>query len=91
MADRLPMHRLPRPPLPKQEVRPSSNERGYDATWQKLRLMILRGEPLCRRCGEAASQVDHIVPLRKGGTNAQENLQSLCHSCHSRKTITEDM
>jgi 5-methylcytosine-specific restriction protein A len=53
--------------------------------------MVLRGEPLCRRCGEAASQVDHIVPLRKGGTNSEENLQSLCHSCHSRKTITEDM
>lgn len=53
--------------------------------------MVLRREPLCRRCGAEASQIDHIVPLRRGGTHAAENLQALCHSCHSRKTRTEDM
>ncbi|NBW09689.1 MAG: HNH endonuclease [Caulobacteraceae bacterium] len=51
--------------------------------------MILREEPLCRHCGAAASQVDHIVPLSRGGTDARENLQPLCHSCHSKKTASE--
>jgi 5-methylcytosine-specific restriction protein A len=56
--------------------------------------MHLRVEPLCRKCRadgiiEAATDVDHIVPLRKGGTSEESNLQSLCHSCHSRKTNQE--
>lgn len=54
--------------------------------------MVLRREPLCRRCGHEASQVDHIRPIRQGGARLDpENLQALCHSCHSRKTRTEDM
>lgn len=53
--------------------------------------MHLRREPLCRECWvhgrvTEATQVDHIVPLAEGGTNDPDNLQSLCHSCHSRKT-----
>ena len=30
--------------------------------------------------------VDHRVPLYLGGTNAADNLQVLCVSCHKRKT-----
>ena len=30
-------------------------------------------------------EVDHIVPLAKGGTNAPGNLQLLCKSCHGTK------
>jgi 5-methylcytosine-specific restriction protein A len=33
-----------------------------------------------------ASQVDHIKPLFKGGTDAPANLQSLCVPCHEAKT-----
>ncbi len=77
----------------KQDVnRESAARRGYDRTWQRLRLLVLRGEPLCRQCGKAASQVDHITPIRKGGARLDPvNLQPLCHSCHSRKTASEDM
>lgn len=91
MANRLPQHRPNRPQLPQAQTRPTTAARGYDSNWRALRLMVLRREPLCRRCGASASQVDHIVPLRRGGTHAAENLQALCHSCHSRKTRTEDM
>lgn len=37
-----------------------------------------------------ATEVDHILPLFKGGTDDLENLQSLCGECHARKTA-EDM
>jgi 5-methylcytosine-specific restriction protein A len=34
-------------------------------------------------------QVDHIVPLRHGGTDDLTNLQTLCLRCHGRKTVAE--
>jgi len=36
-----------------------------------------------------ATEVHHIVPLDKGGSNADENLQALCKPCHSRHTLSE--
>jgi 5-methylcytosine-specific restriction endonuclease McrA len=35
------------------------------------------------------AHVDHIKPLEEGGTDAAENLQTLCESCHGRKTRAE--
>ena len=69
-----------------------SAPRGYGARWRKLRVMILAREPYCQAdgCNEWATEVDHIVPLRDGGTDRVDNLQGLCKSCHSRKTATED-
>jgi len=62
--------------------------RGYDRRWRKLRLIVLREEPLCRMCqqiGRAtlAMVVDHIKPKRLGGTDARDNLQPLCTLCHN--------
>ena len=75
--------------------RGSASSRGYDRNWQRLRKLVLHSEPLCRECKRQgrltpATEVDHIVPLAAGGTNDFENVQSLCHECHSRKTATED-
>ena len=63
--------------------------------WQRIRERQLRLHPLCARCVEngfvtVATEVDHIVPLYKGGTDAWANLQSLCDPCHKDKTA-EDM
>ena len=80
--------------------RPSSYKRGYGAKWRKLRKIILWEYPFCQgfikgvsgkpyQCNEPAQEVDHIIPLSSGGTNEHDNLQSLCKSCHSRKTIQE--
>lgn len=79
---------------PKVDHRPSRSQRGYDRTWQRLRQMVLAAEPLCRACLASgaitpATQVDHIRPLSAGGENTFDNLQSLCHSCHSRKTAAD--
>lgn len=76
--------------------RGSSAQRGYDYRWQRLRRMQLARYPLCAdpdqvHAGQPvpAEEVDHIIPLSKGGTHAFDNLQSLCKSCHSRKTARE--
>ncbi|GAB5501332.1 MAG: HNH endonuclease signature motif containing protein [Pseudohongiellaceae bacterium] len=70
--------------------RPSSTARGYDAKWRRIRNRVLAGEPNCRVCGRVATEVDHITPLTRGGTHALSNLQPLCKSCHSKKTVRED-
>lgn len=63
-------------------------------TWRKgdqRRARWLRAHPLCVACKlegyfTPATEVDHIVPLAKGGADDLGNLQSLCHDCHDAKT-----
>ena len=65
--------------------------------WTKdLQPVQLLQEPFCRACAQRglrvrATDVDHIEPHRGDWTKFtdQANLQSLCHSCHSRKTALE--
>lgn len=78
------------------ERRGSAAQRGYDANWRRLRRMMLNEQPLCadpfKVHGDAvvlATEVDHIIPRRRGGPDTPANLQCLCKSCHSRKTLAE--
>lgn len=77
------------------DTRPSARERGYDKTWERLRLMYLMENPVCEiqvHCdGAPATEVDHIVPISKGGERLDpDNLQSTCSPCHKWKTATID-
>ena len=70
--------------------------RVYDeAVWQRLRKAILSKNPLCVNCNkvginEKATDVDHIISIRNGGRKYHvDNLQPLCHRCHSSKTAKE--
>lgn len=82
---------------PRPDNRPSAHQRGYGSTWRMLRLMQLRSQPICADPFGVhggiivpATDVDHIVPRSRGGEDVIENLQSLCHSCHSMKTRREN-
>lgn len=71
----------------RQDNRASSSARGYGRRWRKLRILILHRDPICRICKRAPStDVDHIIPKREGGEDSAQNLQGVCHSCHSHKT-----
>lgn len=62
------------------------------AAWRKLRAKFLKAHPRCVVCGETATIVDHIRPHR-GDMSLfldETNLQPLCQSCHSRKTLQEN-
>lgn len=56
--------------------------------YRRLRLRVLREQPLCAVCGVRASiEVDHIVPLYRGGSlMSRSNLQGVCLGCHALKS-----
>ena len=81
-------HAMPQPPM-------NSNQRLSDKSggaWAKIRARILRRDcGLCQPCKRQgrltlAVQVDHIVPVSKGGGDEDVNLQSICLACHDDKT-----
>jgi hypothetical protein len=48
----------------------------------------------CSNCKDklkATFEVDHIVPLFKGGTNHIDNLRALCLECHRLHTISDKL
>jgi 5-methylcytosine-specific restriction endonuclease McrA len=48
--------------------------------------VLLRDGARCRRCGSTlVLEVDHIEPLRSGGDDDFNNLQTLCRRCNRRK------
>ena len=70
----------------------SRHQRGYGTRWYRLRAYILaRDSGLCRVCGRPASEVDHIVPKSRGGTDDEDNLQTICTACHAQKTAREGL
>lgn len=77
------------------DARGSAHARGYDKRlWRRARDRKLMEQPTCEACERVgrtteATEVDHIIPLAHGGTHDPENLQSLCHPCHVRKTYED--
>lgn len=64
--------------------------RGRKAQARRLRLWTKT--PHCERCGKLTDypdgfELDHRVPLHKGGPDTDANLQTLCiRPCHEDKT-----
>jgi ATP adenylyltransferase len=56
--------------------------------------VLTRAKHRCELCGidakEKALDVDHIVPINKGGPNVIENMQALCYTCNSQKSDRDD-
>jgi 5-methylcytosine-specific restriction endonuclease McrA len=62
---------------------------------QRIRALVLSANPLCVHCQQEgkvalAEEVDHILPLHKGGTDDFGNLQGLCQSHHQIKTARDE-
>jgi 5-methylcytosine-specific restriction enzyme A len=68
----------------------------YGRRWGKMRQRFLADHPFCVRCAEQntrqlATEADHIIPHDGRASLMWDvtNLQPLCKSCHSRKTLSE--
>ena len=72
---------------------PTPRTRG--SKWVAIRRRILQRDGfrcvVCRVKGKLtlADEVDHIMPLERGGTDDAVNLQSICRTCHVDKSNTE--
>ena len=70
----------------------TTTERGYGATWRKLRKRILERDcylcqcPECKGIRLPAHEVDHIKPKAQGGTDDPSNLRAVNKACHEKLT-----
>ncbi|MFI9202624.1 HNH endonuclease [Streptomyces sp. NPDC053048] len=72
--------------------RQSVRNRARDRVWERrVRPQSLARDGFaCVVCGARQQlQVDHIVPISRGGTWDLENAQTLCRTCHLEKTVRD--
>ena len=96
--------RKSRPWIPKsrKKTQPKQTNENWGKTsfyhskeWRRLRAIFKAKNPLCVECAKKNRvvemyAVDHIRSIKDGGAALDENnLQSLCKSCHARKTGRE--
>ena len=74
----------------------STRRQKTPSNWARIRQQILeRDGHRCThvdqagRCGQPATDVDHIRPVSQGGTDSPANLRSLCRWHHNRKSSAE--
>ena len=58
--------------------------------------VLMRDNYTCQICGAtvkdgAKLELDHILPVSKGGTNEEKNLQVLCQQCNREKHNRDDL
>ncbi len=70
------------------KIAPELEKRLRDQAFEKSRNE--NGEYQCACCGKTSKsrvyfQVDHIIPMNRGGKTVAENLQILCRQCNGKK------
>lgn len=66
----------------------------YDrSAWRTFRKKVMeRDGYACNLCSKKTGrfEIDHVIPLKKGGKTEMANLQTLCRQCHFKKTLDEN-
>lgn len=90
-------HDRPWLPKPQPFARHSAKNAAFyhSVEWKRVRNLQLMQHPICQECERQgkvtpATVVDHIKPINEGGERLdQRNLQSLCETCHNKKSAKE--
>jgi hypothetical protein len=88
LRELLQQSRIPRQPFVPTRQRPKPKRKAIS---KKLRLLILERDGYrCCLCGRTAKEtkleVDHKIPVAKGGTDSLNNLWTLCIDCNRGKS-----
>lgn len=62
-----------------------NKRRGAAYTPEALEWIASLNDPLCIYCGRFATEIDHLVPISRGGTGELSNLAPACRRCNARK------
>lgn len=68
--------------------RSSARTRGYDAEYERNRLVVMAEEDRCSICGGPGlenDEADHRIPLSRGGSNARDNLRRAHRRCNAMR------
>lgn len=61
---------------------------------QRIKVRVALSQKFqCKKCSKPLDEhfeVDHIIPVARGGGNNSENLQALCPGCHRCKTHVDN-
>jgi 5-methylcytosine-specific restriction endonuclease McrA len=58
--------------------------------WAKIRAHVLRRDhDTCHYCGGVANEVDHVIPVSRGGGHRTSNLVAACKACNAKKNVAE--
>ena len=83
-------------PKVKPQNRQIDNSQFYHSkAWRMTRKFYIKANPLCEQCTRdgrttGGQMVDHIRQITMGGDRLhQSNLQTLCNSCHAKKSASE--
>jgi 5-methylcytosine-specific restriction protein A len=74
----------------RQRAKGNFRERGYTTSWDKVKAMKKRRDPLCEPCLKEGwlvpvHIVHHIKPVEEGGAMLDmDNLMSVCRTCHGK-------
>lgn len=86
------------PEKPPKFYRVNKDTKFYASTrWRKLSKIIRQQRPLCEVClatgmpnPRPSTEVDHIIPINKGGDPwSESNLQALCSLHHAQKSARD--
>jgi 5-methylcytosine-specific restriction endonuclease McrA len=62
---------------------------GSTRRWRRVRAHVLERDGWrCTVCGAPAVEVDHLIPVRDGGSDHPRNLRSVC-TAHNPRSFTD--
>ena len=70
----------------------NKNKQKRNVSELSKKIVASRQKWRCKKCKQLLDftyEIDHIVPLYKGGGNELDNLRALCRNCHGRKSLIE--